>query len=68
MTNIKLRPQKHYKVEELADILQVSNLELLRMVDAHKINFCFVDDDMVFLGQDIQQLIDKLSCTHPDSP
>jgi hypothetical protein len=64
----QVRPGKLYSVAELARILQFSQMELLSFVNKHKIKYHFENDQMVFLGSDIHELIKKLSCTPPDSP
>lgn len=64
----QVRPGKLYSAADLARILQFSQIELLSFVNRHQIKYRFDNDRMVFPGQEIQELIKRLTCTHPDSP
>lgn len=67
MSKILLRPGHHYTIDELAKEMGLTNYDLLNFVTKHNPKRSFKDSHMVFLGADINNLLNKLVCTRPDS-
>lgn len=67
MSGIALRPDKYYTASELSNILGLAPLDLLKLINRHRLIFDYVDDRAVFLGSDIQAIIETPRCITQDT-
>lgn len=65
MTNITLRPDKYYSATELSKVLGLAPYDLFILISRSEIIFKLIDNQAVYQGAEIQNLINSKQCITP---
>lgn len=65
MRHITLRPDKYYSATELTRVLGLAPYDLFILISRSRLLYQFIDNQAVYEGAEIQNLINSKQCITP---